>query len=152
MILFGSSLLLFGLWSSLGYLLPKWLANHHPQLIAQGLSRLMPHTFTNKMNEEATWPENQQEAQNIIEFSGKDVGEIATHRTDLTVLQIDAAMEEVFAAVQETAFTRIPVYDEDIDEIAGILHVKDFFRSLKSVDLLLSFLFIILFALLYTSE
>ncbi|WP_193065296.1 CBS domain-containing protein [Oceanobacillus oncorhynchi] len=132
MILFGSSLLLFGLWVSLGHLLPKWLANHHSQFIAQGLSRLIPHTFTNKMSEEATWSDNHQEAQNIIEFSGKDVGEIATHRTDLTVLQIDATMEEVFAAVQETEFTRIPVYDEDIDEIAGILHVKDFFRSLKS--------------------
>lgn len=104
------------------------------------------------MNDKTIQSENRHVAQNIIEFSGRDVGEIATHRTDLTVLQIDATMEEVFAAVQETEFTRIPVYDEDIDQIAGILHVKDFFRSLKSVDLLLSFLFIILFALLYMSE
>jgi len=132
MILFGSSLLLFGLWVSLGYLLPKWLANHHSQLIAQGLSRVRLLSFMNKMNDEATWSDNYQEAQNIIEFSGKDVGEIATHRTDLTVLQIDAAMEEVFSVIQETEFTRIPVYDEDIDQIAGVLHVKDFFQSLKS--------------------
>lgn len=128
-----SSLLLFGLWISLGYLFPKWLAKNHPQLIIKSLSRLFPNSFS-KTNIEATSPseEQQQEAQNIIEFSGKDVGEIATHRTDLTVLQMDATLEEVFSIVQETEFTRIPVYDEDIDQIAGILHVKDFFQSLKS--------------------
>lgn len=131
-ILFGSSLLLFGMWISLGYLLPKWLVKQRPRLMVQGLFRLMPHAFMKKMNDETIQSENHHEAQNIIEFSGKDVGEIATHRTDLTVLQIDAAMEDVFSIIQETEFTRIPVYNEDIDQIAGILHVKDFFQSLKS--------------------
>ncbi|WP_152657880.1 CBS domain-containing protein [Oceanobacillus sp. CFH 90083] len=124
-----SSLLLFGVWTSFGYLLPKWLAKHRQRFTVKGLSRLFPNLFTDTL---ISAEEHSYQTQNIIEFSGKDVGEIATHRTDLTVLQIDATLDEVFSIIQETEFTRIPVYDEDIDQIAGILHVKDFFHSLKS--------------------
>lgn len=132
-IVFAFNIFLFGIWASLGYLLPKWLVKNHPQLIM----KRFPHVFGNsigKTSEVELSPaeDNQRETQNIIEFSGKDVGEIATHRTDLTVLQLDATLEEVFSTVQEVEFTRIPVYEEDIDQIAGILHVKDFFHILKS--------------------
>ncbi|MFD1066907.1 CBS domain-containing protein [Oceanobacillus locisalsi] len=128
-----SSLLLFGVWISLGYLLPKQLAAKHPHFIMKRFPRFFPDAFSKTDTPEEIQSEGyQRESQNIIEFSGNDVGEIATHRTDLTVLQIDASLEDVFSVLQETEFTRIPVFNEDIDEIAGILHVKDFFHSLKS--------------------
>lgn len=132
-IVFGFSMLLFGIWISLGFSLPKWLTKNYPQLVRKGLS-LIFRNFIGKAEINLPTPSNnsQGEAQNIIEFSGKDVGEIATHRTDLTVLQIDATLEEAFSVVQEIEFTRIPVYEEDIDQIAGILYVKDFFHVLKT--------------------
>ncbi|WP_080875286.1 CBS domain-containing protein [Oceanobacillus timonensis] len=129
---FISSFFLFGIWISAGYLLPKWLAKKYPHFIMKRFPRLFPDSFSKTNINERQPSDEQQESQNIIEFSGNDVGEIATHRTDLTVLQIDATLEEVFSVIQKTDFTRIPVYEEDIDQIAGILHVKDFFHHLKS--------------------
>ena len=132
-IVLGFSMLLFGMWVSLGFLLPKWLTKNHPQLVRKGLSLVFRNSIGKaEINLQTSSNKSPGEAQNIIEFSGKDVGEIATHRTDLTVLQIDATLEEVFSLVQEVEFTRIPVYEEDIDQIAGILYVKDFFRVLKT--------------------
>lgn len=132
-IVFGFSVLLFGIWISSGYLLPKWLAKNHPQLVSKGLSLVFRNSIgKTEIDVQSLSDKHAGEAQNIIEFSGKDVGEIATHRTDLTVLHIDASLEEVFSVVQEIEFTRIPVYEEDIDQIAGILYVKDFFHVLKS--------------------
>ncbi|WP_077604338.1 CBS domain-containing protein [Oceanobacillus sojae] len=132
-IVFGFSMLLFGIWISLGFSLPKWLTKNNPQLVRKGLSLIFRNSIGKAaINLQTPSNKNQGEAQNIIEFSGKDVGEIATHRTDLTVLQIDATLEEVFSVVQEVEFTRIPVYEEDIDQIAGILYVKDFFHVLKT--------------------
>ncbi|GGP16728.1 CBS domain-containing protein [Oceanobacillus neutriphilus] len=132
-IVFGFSMLLFGIWFSLGFLLPKWLAKNYPQLIRNWLSLIFRNSIMETdINLQSLSDKHTGEAQNIIEFSGKDVGEIATHRTEITVLQIDATLEEVFSLVQEVEFTRIPVYEEDIDQIAGILYVKDFFRILKT--------------------
>ncbi|GIO25038.1 transporter associated domain-containing protein [Oceanobacillus sp. J11TS1] len=130
---FSLSILLFGVWLCMGYLLPKWLAKKHPQLIIKGLSLLSLTSVDKDIQDLKSLPKKQQEeTPNIIEFSGKDVGEIATHRTDLAVLQMDASLDDVFSMIEEVEFTRIPVYDQDIDQIVGILYVKDFFSLLKS--------------------
>ncbi len=63
--------------------------------------------------------------ENIFEFNDTAVKAIMTHRTNVVSLNVDAD----FAAVLDTAihekYTRIPVYEETIDNIIGILHVKD---------------------------
>jgi len=62
-----------------------------------------------------------------IEFNDQDVLAIMTPRVDVTALEDTATMEEAANLFRDTAFSRIPVYHEDIDHVVGILHEKDFY-------------------------
>ena len=63
--------------------------------------------------------------ENVFEFNDKEVAEIMTHRKKIVSLPIDAEYDEVMKVAREEKFTRIPVYRETIDDIEGILHIKD---------------------------
>ncbi|MEG2087583.1 MAG: hemolysin family protein [Angelakisella sp.] len=62
---------------------------------------------------------------NIFEFDDLTVGEIMTHRTDLSFIETDTPLDEVVSLCVEHGFSRIPVVGDSIDEIAGILNIKD---------------------------
>jgi putative hemolysin len=61
----------------------------------------------------------------IFEFNDKEVSEIMTHRTSIVSLDVDADYAEVLEVAIHEKYTRIPVYDDNIDNIVGILHIKD---------------------------
>lgn len=63
--------------------------------------------------------------ENIFEFNDKEVSEVMTHRKKIVSLPRDASYEETLRVASTEKFTRIPVYDETIDDIIGILHIKD---------------------------
>lgn len=62
---------------------------------------------------------------NIFEFNDKSAYEIATHRTDMVVIDVKASREEIVNTFIEHEFSRYPVYEGDIDNIIGILYAKD---------------------------
>lgn len=62
---------------------------------------------------------------NIFEFDDRSVCEVMTHRTDMTAVPISATLDEITDVAIDTGYSRIPVYEEDIDDIIGILYVKD---------------------------
>jgi len=63
--------------------------------------------------------------ENIFEFNDTDVSEIMTHRTNIVSLDVDASYDEVLNIAINEKFSRIPVYEDNIDNIIGILHIKD---------------------------
>ncbi len=63
--------------------------------------------------------------ENIFDFNDTQVSQIMTHRTDLVSLDCDATFDEVVTLAVHEKFTRIPVYKDSIDNIIGILHIKD---------------------------
>jgi len=65
---------------------------------------------------------------NIFEFNDMAVKEIMTHRTDIVSVDVDASFDEVLAVALNERYTRIPVYEDSIDNIIGILHIKDLLR------------------------
>jgi len=70
--------------------------------------------------------ENEKEMiENIFEFNDTQVSEIMTHRTNIVSLEVTADFQEVLAVAVNEKFTRIPVYRDSIDNIIGILHIKD---------------------------
>ena len=71
--------------------------------------------------------EEKQFIQNVFEFDDLTAGEIATHRTDLTILWLEESMEE-WAAIHNSRHTRYPVCGESADDVVGILNAKDYFR------------------------
>lgn len=64
---------------------------------------------------------------NAIEFSDLKAEDILTHRVDLEALPIDAAKKEIAQKFTETRFSRIPIYEDNIDNIVGVIHQKDFY-------------------------
>ena len=62
-----------------------------------------------------------------IEFSDVSAGDILTPRVDICAISKDASVEEIAKTFMENSFSRLPVYGEDMDDIIGILHEKDFF-------------------------
>ncbi|MEG0549259.1 MAG: hemolysin family protein, partial [Coprobacillus sp.] len=62
----------------------------------------------------------------IFEFDDILAVHIMTPRTDVFCIDIDDSMSEYFDELMEMHYTRIPVYEESIDNIIGILHIKDF--------------------------
>lgn len=62
-----------------------------------------------------------------IEFNDQDVLAIMTPRVDVTALEDTATMEEAADVFRVTAYSRVPVYHEDIDHVVGILNEKDFY-------------------------
>ncbi|MGM9988108.1 MAG: hemolysin family protein [Bacillaceae bacterium] len=69
---------------------------------------------------------------NVLEFNDKTVGEVMTHRTDIVAFSISDSIEEILSLVVREQYTRIPAYEESIDNIIGILHAKDLLPYLVS--------------------
>ncbi len=69
---------------------------------------------------------------NIFEFDDIDVGDIMTHRTDMIAAEADEPLSEVVNLSMENGFSRIPVYDNDPDNIVGIAYVKDLLKYIGS--------------------
>ena len=66
---------------------------------------------------------------NAIEFTERDAEDILTHRVDLEAVPIDATKEEVARIFTESKFSRILVYEDSIDHIVGVIHLKDFYTG-----------------------
>lgn len=62
---------------------------------------------------------------NIFEFDDRTVSEVMTHRTDMTAVPLNASLEDITNVAIDTGYSRIPVFEEDIDDIVGIVYVKD---------------------------
>ncbi|MBN1776022.1 MAG: HlyC/CorC family transporter [Clostridiales bacterium] len=78
--------------------------------------------------------EEKQMIQNVFEFNDKEASEIMTHRKKLVSLSVDADFDEVMQVATEEQFTRIPVYRDTIDEIVGVLHIKDLLGYASNPD------------------
>ena len=61
----------------------------------------------------------------IVNFVNTEVEEIMRPRIDITAVDIKSSYEQVKSVIIESGYSRIPVYDEDLDNIKGALYVKD---------------------------
>ncbi|MBR2350457.1 MAG: HlyC/CorC family transporter [Clostridia bacterium] len=64
-----------------------------------------------------------------IEFGDLEVGDIFTPRIDITAIPRSATAEEIKRVFNESGYSRLPVYEGDLDNVIGILNHKDFFSS-----------------------
>lgn len=65
-----------------------------------------------------------------IEFNDLDADQILTSRVDLISISKESTMEDVRKVFKENKFSRIPVYENNIDNIIGVIHEKDFYDAL----------------------
>ncbi|HHY82655.1 MAG TPA: HlyC/CorC family transporter [Clostridiales bacterium] len=69
---------------------------------------------------------------NVFDFDDKVVADIMTHRTRVAAIPVDASLDEILELINSEKYTRIPVYDDTIDNIVGILHAKDILQFLTN--------------------
>ena len=72
--------------------------------------------------------QEQELIQNVFEFNDITVGEFATHRTDVHALWLEDDESEWETIIHDTRHSMYPVCDDSIDNVIGILSVKDYFR------------------------
>ena len=73
---------------------------------------------------------------NVFDLNDKTAGDVMTHRTEISALSINSSYEEVMKIALGERYSRIPVYKGTIDEIIGIIHIKDLLGTdAKSFDL-----------------
>lgn len=73
-----------------------------------------------------------------IEFNELEVGDIFTPRIDITAVRSDITKEELAKVFTESGYSRIPIYDDDLDNIHGIVYYKDFFSDAHTTDIPIS--------------
>ena len=64
-----------------------------------------------------------------IEFNELEVGDIFTPRIDITAVKKEAELDDIREVFKNSGFSRIPVYEDDLDNVVGILYYKDFFTK-----------------------
>lgn len=69
-----------------------------------------------------------------LEFTEQQAVDILTPRVDITAVSTEATKEEIAEVFAETAFSRLPLYDENIDHIVGIIYQKDFHNYVFHTD------------------
>jgi len=67
----------------------------------------------------------------VFDFADKEVSDVMVPRPEVVALSIDLPPEECLAAVIDSPYTRYPVYRETLDNVVGILHVRDLFSAMN---------------------
>ena len=70
--------------------------------------------------------EQEELIQNAIDFSDLEAWDVLTPRVDIKAIEIDDTKEDVGMLFKDTGFSRMPVYEDDLDNILGVLNQKDF--------------------------
>ena len=110
----------------IGERLDRRLLNPSNELSVNELSKAIELTD----NEERTL-EEKEILERIIKFGDKDAKQIMTPRTDIVSFSIEESWEALRNAVIESGFTRIPIHKGSMDEVVGVLHIKDLIPLLE---------------------
>ncbi len=70
----------------------------------------------------------------IVGFGDTQVRSVMTPRVDMVVAPADTSLDDLAERFIESGHSRLPIYEESIDRIAGILHIRDVLRALRSAE------------------
>ncbi len=69
---------------------------------------------------------------NIFEFNNMTAEDCMIHRTDVTAIWVEDTPDEIVKTIEETGLSRFPVYNEDLDDVLGILFTRDYLLNLRA--------------------
>lgn len=72
--------------------------------------------------------------ENVFEFDTMTARDVMIHRTDMVSLSLDETQEDILDAIRQSGLSRFPVYEEDVDDIVGILSTRDYLLNFHSSD------------------
>lgn len=73
--------------------------------------------------------DEKQMIENVFEFNNKTAEEVMVHRTDMVAFSMEDTHEEILQTIEESGLSRFPVYEDDVDNIIGVLRARDYFVS-----------------------
>lgn len=79
-------------------------------------------------------PEEKRMIHNVFEFADSQVKDIMIPRTDIAAIDVKSGYDEIWDRFRKERYSRMPVYENSIDNIVGVLHVKDLFFYNNSKD------------------
>ena len=71
---------------------------------------------------------------NILKLSEKNVEDIMVPRAEIISIEKKQSMKEILSVIKVESHSRMPVYDENLDNILGFFHIKDFIKNLDNKD------------------
>ncbi len=72
--------------------------------------------------------------ENIFNFKGSYVREVMTPRMDIASVDVDDSIRDIIKVFDDEGYSRLPVYEDDLDNVIGILHAKDLLTVLMDTD------------------
>lgn len=69
---------------------------------------------------------------NVFEFNDKVVSEVMKHRTEVFAMDINSDINELLDELDKNKYSRVPIFEDTIDNIKGLLYVKDLFKYVRS--------------------
>ncbi len=80
--------------------------------------------------------DNRELIANLFKFDDKIAGDVMTHRTEIEALPVEADLAETMSFLHNTRYTRFPIFKGSVDNVVGVLHVKDllFYREQAGED------------------
>ena len=102
-----------------GFLASKVIKNDQQMLSVDELEHALELTDKNDIKEE------QKMLQGIVRFGDETVREVMTSRQDIVALNINSPFSDVLKSIVENNYSRIPVYQNNDDNIKGVLYIKD---------------------------
>lgn len=69
-----------------------------------------------------------------LDFYDVSVSEVMTSRVDMLAIDIDDDWDEIFRTIDSSSYSRLPVYEDSVDNIIGVLYLNHFFKAIKSRD------------------
>lgn len=103
----------------------------HDENVEESLSREEIRSMVKSGQESGVFNETETEMiDNLFEFDDIRAEEIMTPRTDVFCIDINDALDTYIDDLMSMHYTRVPVYDDKVDNIIGILNIKDFFKQI----------------------
>lgn len=106
-----------------------WLFRVKPEELEESVTEEEIISIVNEGQEQGVLDSEEAEMiSNIIEFDEKEVRDIMTHRKKIIAIDVSYSIEEALRFMLNESYSRFPLYQENIDDIIGIVHLKDVIR------------------------
>ena len=92
-------------------------------------------TMVEEAEEDGTLKEEEKNLiRSVIEFDDLDVSDIIVPRVNIVAVDKNDSIADVKKTFEQSGFSRLPVYEGDVDSIIGTIHEKDFYRNISETD------------------
>ena len=110
----------------------RWLGQKPPGADDDVLSEAELRMLVSQSTQHGEIEQQEQEMlYKVFDFADKEAKDVMVPRPEVVALSIDLPPEQCLEAVMDSPYTRYPVYRESLDNVVGILHVRDLFRALR---------------------